>query len=155
MCINSQALRNFELISQLSTVFGSQSIVVSIDVKKNFWGKTRVCSYLGKTVPKVSILEYAQQVAEAGAGELFLTSIDREGSMSGFDLPLISAVSKAVDIPVIAHGGGGTLYHIQSAFDVGASAVSCGSSFIYQGPHKAVLINYLTEEEHQIINPVP
>jgi len=154
ICLNARAFFDLKLVTSLSEIYGCQSIVVSIDVKRNFFGKSQLFSYSGKATPKYTVEGFAKKVAEAGAGEIFLTSVEREGSMNGFDLSLISHISTAVDIPIIAHGGGGDLSHILSAFEQGASAVSCGSKFIYQGPHKAVLINYLTEEEHQVINPV-
>jgi len=154
ICINAQALSNLELISSLSEIYGSQSIVVSIDSKRNVFGKSKLFSYLGRVTPDLTVEDYARKAAEAGAGEVFLTSVEREGSMNGFDLSLISKVSSAVNIPIIAHGGGGELQHIVTAFEQGASAVCCGSKFVYQGPHKAVLINYLTEKEHLVINPV-
>ena len=92
ICINAQALINLELITNLSEIYGSQSIVVAIDSKRSFFGKSKIFSYLGRATPKLSVEDYARKAAEAGAGEIFLTSVELEGSMNGFDLPLISSV---------------------------------------------------------------
>lgn len=154
LCINANAMKKPELISILAKVFGSQSIVVGVDVTKNMFGTYKLYSHTGSGVPKKKIAEYLKNIESLGAGEIFLTSVDREGTMKGFDLALIEEAGKTVNIPVVAHGGGGNLAHMLEAFEKGASAVSCGSKFIYQGPHRAVLINYLTDEEHQIINPM-
>jgi imidazole glycerol-phosphate synthase subunit HisF len=154
ICINSSALKDLTLITELSRVFGSQSIVVAIDTKCNFLGKTKLYSHIKAKMLNIPIIQYVKDVASAGAGELFITSVHLEGSMSGFDLEQIAIISKEVNIPIIAHGGGGDLSHIISAFESGASAVCCGSKFIYQGPHKAVLINYLSVDEYLQINPI-
>ncbi len=153
VCINSQAMVDLELVTQLSKIFGSQSIVVSIDVKTTWWGKEKLFSHRHNKYDNRTVKRYAKDCADAGAGEIFLTSVDREGTMAGLDLGLIDSISRAVDIPVIAHGGAGSIEHILDAFNSGASAVSCGSKFIYEGPHRAVLVNYLSEEEYQVINP--
>jgi cyclase len=93
-------------------------------------------------------VQFAQEVEGAGAGELLLNSIERDGTMKGYDLMLLKAVTNVVNIPVVAAGGAGTLQHFQEAvMEGGASAVSAGSMFVFHGPHRAVLINYPTQEE--------
>lgn len=154
VCINSSAMTDPGLITNLAKVFGSQSVVVGVDIMKSVFGPHKLYSHIGARAPKKVFTQYLKDAESAGAGEIFLTSVDREGSMKGFDLTLVECAVNALDIPVIVNGGGGCFDHIVEAFEKGASAVSCGSKFIYQGPHRAVLINYLTEEEHQIINPM-
>ncbi|CAH1528188.1 AglZ/HisF2 family acetamidino modification protein [Vibrio rotiferianus] len=154
VAINHQSFKNKQLISDLAQVFGSQSIVLSVDIKKSFFGSYKLFSHKEKKNLSISYLKHIEECVEAGVGEVLLTSVDREGTLSGFELDLISEVSSSVSIPVIAHGGGNTLSDIQSAFESGASAVSCGAKFIYEGPHRAVLINYLNHSEYNVINPI-
>lgn len=141
--LNSSAVENPSLISRAADMFGNQSIVVSIDVKKNLFGKYRVFTHGGKRASKHDPVEFAVRMQEAGAGELFLNSIDRDGTMQGYDLDLIRRVSAAVSIPVIACGGAGSLDDFAAAVKQGgASAVSAGSLFVFQGKNRAVLITY-------------
>lgn len=146
--LNTSAAKDIELIMRASEMFGSQSIVVSIDVKKNFWGKYDVLTCCGNESLKMDPVQYAKKVEQAGAGEILLTSIDRDGVMQGYDLKLIHSVTQAVRIPVIASGGAGAVEDLAAAIQQGhASAVAAGSFFIYYGKHKAVLINVPTEQE--------
>jgi cyclase len=143
IAINSQAVENPSLISRAADLFGSQSIVVSIDVKKNLFGKYRVFTHGGKKDAKLDPVELAVQMQAMGAGELLVNSIDRDGTMEGYDLLLTRKVSEAVTIPVIACGGAGNIEDFADAIKKGgASAVSAGSMFVFQGPHRAVLITY-------------
>jgi imidazole glycerol-phosphate synthase subunit HisF len=154
VCINSEALNNLNLITQICDVFGSQSVVISIDLKKNIFGNFKIFSHSKNKYYRLTLESYLEQVVSAGAGEIFLTNINREGTMSGYDYQLIKKVSSAITIPIIANGGAGHFSHILKAFEYGASAVSCSSKFIYHGPHNAVLINYISEEEYLKINPI-
>jgi len=140
--INSYALENPEFIKEASQQFGSQSIVVSIDAKKNSRGGYEVFSNNGKKNTKLDPAKWAKQAEEMGAGEIFLSSIDRDGLMNGYDTELVEKVAKAVSIPVIACGGAGKTEDFKSAVKAGASAVSAGSMFVFFGPNRAVLINY-------------
>jgi imidazole glycerol-phosphate synthase subunit HisF len=152
--LNSYAVENPALISRAARMFGNQSIVVSIDVKKTLFGKYRVFTQGGRKASKHDPVEFAVRMQEAGAGELFLNSIDRDGTMQGYDLDLIKRVSEAVSIPVIACGGAGSLDDFAAAVKQGgASAVSAGSLFVFQGRHRAVLITYpSTKELEQKLN---
>jgi cyclase len=145
--INSQAVNKPEFILEASERFGSQSIVASIDVKKDLFGKYRVYYESGKKITSISPVEHIKRMEKLGAGEIILNSIDRDGTMEGYDKELIKTVASIVSIPVIALGGAGKLEHFREAMNAGASAVSAGSMFVYQGVHKAVLINYPTQEE--------
>lgn len=143
VAINTQALTNPSLIERAAERFGSQSVVVSIDVKKNLFGKYRVFSHGGRKSVKVDPVSFAQQMEQTGAGEILLNSMDRDGTGAGYDLELIRSVTESVRIPVIACGGAGKLDDFSSAVKTaGASAVAAGSLFVFQGPHRAVLITY-------------
>ncbi len=141
--LNTPALRNPGIIADISKAFGSQSVIVSIDVKTNFWGKQQCRGLSGKLNSKRTPVDWAKEVQDRGGGEVLLTSIDREGTWSGFDIKLIRSVTDAVSIPVIAHGGGGTVQHIGEAVKTGhASAVALGSMVVYQKKDMGVLVNF-------------
>jgi cyclase len=146
--INCFAIQDIEFIKKASDVFGSQSIIVSMDIKKNFWGAYEVFYLNGSKKTGIDPVEYAMRLEKAGAGELLLTSIDREGTWAGFDIDLIQKVSNAVSIPVIAHGGAGNIEDIGSAVKLGgASAVALGSMVVYQAKDMGVLINFPDKEK--------
>lgn len=141
--INSAAFHNPMLVCEASESAGSQSIVVAMDVKKTLFGGYEVYINNGSTRTKLNPVDYAKKMQELGAGELIVTSIDREGTGAGYDLKLISDISMAVDIPVVASGGAGKLQDFADAVVLGhASAVAAGSMFVFHGKHKAVLITY-------------
>lgn len=145
--INSYAIENPEFIKEASDEFGSSTIVVSIDVKKNIWGKKRVYTKAGTQSTPLNPIEWAQKVAEKGAGEIILNSIDHDGTMNGYDEQLIQEIAEAVDIPVVALGGAGQLKDFQNVVkNRYASAVAAGSLFVFHGPRKAVLVNYPSNE---------
>ncbi len=132
-----------ELITVLAKALGSQSIVVAIDVRRSFWGRRHVFSHSGTVNQKRDPVEWAKEVAERGAGEILLTSIDREGTWSGFDVELTQKVSEAVSIPLIAHGGAGSLQDISTVVRRGgADAVALGSLVVYQRKGLGVLVNF-------------
>ncbi|MEI6766183.1 MAG: AglZ/HisF2 family acetamidino modification protein [Bacteroidota bacterium] len=146
--INSYAVERPEFITEAADKFGSQSIVVSIDVKKNLFGKYNVYTQCGDHNTGKNPVEWAKEVERLGAGEIFINSIDREGTMEGYDIELIRAVSEAVGIPVIACGGAGTLEHLAEAINnTKASAVAAGSMFVFHKRRNAVLINYPERKE--------
>lgn len=133
ICLNSAAIENYGLIGKISRMFGSQSVIVSIDAKKSrhHFSGYQVITRCGTLPTRLDSVEWAKEVERRGAGEIFLTSIDCEGAMQGFDLELIRNVSTAVTIPVIAHGGAGTPLHCVEAIGAGASAVAAASIFHY------------------------
>jgi len=146
--LNTFALRTPGLITEMSKAFGSQSVTVSIDVKTNFWGKQQCRGLSGKLNSKRTPVDWAKEVQDRGAGEILLTSIDREGTWSGFDIELVRSVTDAVSIPVIAHGGAGTLQHIGDVVKAGrASAVALGSMVVYQKQGMGVLVNFPDEKQ--------
>ncbi|MCP4218981.1 MAG: imidazole glycerol phosphate synthase subunit HisF [bacterium] len=139
--VNSYAFENPLFIRELSEYYGSQSIVVSMDVKKNFMGKYRCYGRSGRK--STDPVEFAVNMQEYGAGEILLNSVDRDGTMSGYDIELLKQVASAVDIPVIACGGAGKPEDFREAvLEGGADAAAAGSLFVFQGVHRAVLISY-------------
>lgn len=128
--VNTAALDNLQIIKDGAKVFGSQCIVVSIDTKKMPDGAHRVMKNFGAVDTGISAVDWAKRAEEAGAGEIFLTSIDRDGSYQGYDIPLVKSVTEAVKIPVIASGGVGEWQHLVDGINLaGASAVSVGNKF--------------------------
>jgi len=141
--INSYAVENPDFITEASDLFGNSTIVVSIDVKKTYFGKKQVYTLGGNKSSRLDPVVFAKLMEEKGAGEIIINSIDKDGLMTGYDLDLIKDVSMAVRIPVIAAGGAGSIEDFKKAVNNSyASAVSAGSMFVYHGPRKAVLINY-------------
>lgn len=145
--ICTAASENPALINQAAKQFGNQSIVVSIDVKKNLLGRYHVYTHSGTRNTKRDPIHYAQEMERMGAGEIFLNSINNDGMMKGFELELINKISRAITIPLIVCGGAGTLEHVKQAVDAGATAVAAGSLFVYQNENRAVLINYPERDE--------
>ncbi|MDF2436732.1 MAG: imidazole glycerol phosphate synthase subunit HisF [Bacteroidota bacterium] len=144
--INSNAVK-LDFIREAADVFGSSTIVVSMDVKKNFWGKYEVYTKSGTSNTKMEASKFAVEINKAGAGELLVNSIDRDGVMQGYDLDLIKSISGEIDIPLIACGGAGELNHFKQAVNAGASAAAAGSMFVFHGKHRAVLISYPEQSE--------
>jgi cyclase len=145
--IQEQNFKDFELVKKISNRYGSQSVVMSIDVKKNFFNSKKVYRSSSSKYTKLDLIEFAKKGIDNGVGEILLTSVDHEGMMNGLDYELINQLSSAVDVPVIAHGGIGSIEQIKKGFKCGANAVAVGSFFVFQGPLKGVLISYLSEEE--------
>jgi imidazole glycerol-phosphate synthase subunit HisF len=146
--LNNMAIRHPELVADLAREFGSQAVVVSIDARKKLIGGYEVMGLGGTVGTGIKPVEHACRVVELGAGEILLTSIDRDGTESGYDLALIGSVAQAVTVPVIACGGAGTLEHFRAAVvDGHASAVAAGSMFVFHGKHRAVLISYPARAE--------
>ena len=147
LILNRSAVKNPVLVSEIAKQFGSQSVVVSIDYKKNLFGRQGVYIENGKTNSGLDPLTFARLMEEAGAGEIMLNSIERDGSFSGYDLEMIEKISRSINIPMIAVGGAASLSDFKEAVQHGASAVSAGSMFVFQRPHRAVLISYPSQQE--------
>jgi cyclase len=141
--LNTYPFENPEIISELARAFGSQSVIVAIDVRRGAWGRYRVFSLAGTVNRKRDPVDWAKEVERLGAGEILLTAINREGTWQGFDIELTSQVADAVTIPVIAHGGAGSIGHIGEVVKIGnASAVALGSMVVYQAKGLGVLVNF-------------
>lgn len=146
--INSKAIQDPGFVEEAAKRFGSSTIVVSIDIKRNLFSKPQVHSGNTKIRLKISPKEFAQQMENRGAGEIFLNSIDRDGTFKGYDIPLIKEISSSITIPLIACGGASNIADFTSAVNHGgASAVAAGSYFVFKGKHKAVLITYPPPDE--------
>lgn len=145
--LNTQAFVNPQLVSDAAKYVGSQSVVVSIDVKKNVWGKYKVYVRNGTVNTGIDPVEYSKKMETAGAGELLLNVIDRDGTYAGYDNELISLVSSSVNIPLVTVGGASSVEDFVNAVKAGASAVAAGSLFFFQRPHRAVLISYPSSRE--------
>ena len=145
--VNSAAIANPNLISEAAREFGSQAVVVSIDVRKGLFGRHDIRSHAGTKSARLELLEWVRMVQDRGAGEIMLTSIERDGTMRGYDLELIRQVSSVVGIPLIAGGGAGKTTDFRDAVAHGADAVAAGAMFVFHGPHRAVLITYPSRAE--------
>jgi cyclase len=128
--VNSAAVARPELVGELADVFGAQCVVLAIDAKKVGEG-WEVFVAGGRTATGIDVVEWARQGVERGAGEILLTSMDRDGTNDGYDLALTAAVAEAVGVPVIASGGAGTLEHLAEALQAGADAALAASIFHY------------------------
>jgi cyclase len=155
VCLQTAALRDPSLISRIAERFGSQAVIVSVDVKHDWLGRPRLySSTTGKTLD-MPWQEFIRRSVEAGAGEIVLNAVDRDGVMKGMDLRLIAEATASTSVPVIAIGGAGSLAHMKEAVEAGASAVSAGAFFVFQGPHRAVLITYPRYRELELLFSAP
>ncbi len=130
--VNSSALKNPNLISEASNKFGAQCVVVAIDAKKDLNGNYEIFTHGGKTPTGIDAINWAKKAESLGAGEILLTSMDKDGTKSGYDLELIKKITSQVSIPVIASGGVGTLQHLSDGIKAGASAVLAASIFHFK-----------------------
>ncbi len=130
--VNSSAVRRPELLTELAEHFGSQCVVLAIDARRESDGRYCVYTAGGRNPAGIDAIEWAREGVERGAGEILLTSMDRDGTEDGYELTLTRAVADAVDVPVIASGGAGKLEHLVDAVEEGhADAVLCASIFHY------------------------
>lgn len=145
--INTGLIRNPELIKQAAEMFGSQSVVASIDAKKDN-GQYKCCIADGSEAIDKTPVELAEEAERLGAGEIIINSIDQDGMMIGYDIDLVRSVVDAVKVPVIAIGGAGGVKDLKSVLENGhAHAAAGGSMFVYYGKLKAVLITAPSEAE--------
>lgn len=142
ICLQTGAYERLGLIEQIATKYGSSSVVVSIDLKKHWMGGYRIFSAAKRTQLPKNWQTFLQSAVDAGAGEIFLNSVDRDGTMTGMDLSMINEATALASVPFIACGGVGSREDIREGVLAGASAVGAGAYFVYQGPHRAVLISY-------------
>jgi cyclase len=143
LILNSAVLENPQLISDLARRFGSQAIIVSIDVTRDLLGRYRIVSHSATRTHGKTPVDWAREVERLGAGELLLTAVHREGTWQGFDVALTAQVTQAVGVPVIANGGAGSVADIGEVVAAGgASAVALGSLVVYQSRGMGVLVNF-------------
>jgi len=154
IAVNSYAVENPAFVKEMAGLFGNQSVIIAIDVKKKWLGKYVVCAHGGGNTTKHEPVEWAKYMEEMGAGEILLTSIDRDGTYEGYDIELIQRVTASVTIPVITCGGAGKVTDFTEAVKVGgASAVAAGSMVVYQGKKRGVLINFPARQELETALP--
>ena len=140
--VNTAAVDDPSLLTAIAGEYGSQAVIASIDVKQDWLGRSRVFTRAGTHNTGLSPRQHAETVVAKGAGEILLTSVDRDGTMNGYDLEMVRELSAAVPVPLVACGGAGTVAHLGEAINAGASAVAAGSLFVFTGSRRAVLINY-------------
>ena len=153
VALSAAALFNPELISQAAQTVGSQSIVVVIDVKKRrFSKKYDIYTHNGTKKSKWKLNDFISKLEEIGIGEIVINSIDNDGVMQGYDLPLIESIREKCSMPITVIGGAGSIRHIKNLISkfkiIGAAA---GSLFVFKGKYKAVLISYPNREERKPI----
>lgn len=140
--MNTAALENPDVLRAAADAVGSQSVVAAIDVRTSLFGSRYVSTRAGSQRFRGTLDEAIQTVERAGAGEILLQSVDRDGTMSGFDLKLIAAAARSSTLPLVALGGARGVADLALAHLSGASAVAAGSMFVFHGRHRAVLITY-------------
>lgn len=146
--INSAFRKNPELIQEASRLFGSQSVVAVIDVKKTLMGKYKVYDYSTGKTEATDLQEHLDHIQHLGAGEIVIYSVDQDGTMGGYDLQLVSEISKSVSVPLVICGGADSISSMVEVIKHGADAAAAGSIFVYSRTKtKGVLINYPTQEE--------
>ncbi|MBM3441396.1 MAG: imidazole glycerol phosphate synthase subunit HisF [Bacteroidetes bacterium] len=145
--LNTILFRDKTLIRQIANIFGSQSVVASIDVRNNWLGRSRVFGCSGTQEHGMTPIQWASMLEECGAGEIMLNAISKDGTWEGYDLALIQEVSHGIGIPLIACGGASGLGDFRMAVEAGASAVAAGSYFVFQKKGMGVLISFCTGVE--------
>ena len=148
--LNSVLFNNLNIVESLVATYGSQSIVANIDYKRAFF-RTNVYFFGGKQKSHYHPLDWAVKLAESGVGEIILNNISREGMGNGFDLDMLKKATEQIKIPIVISGGASTLNDLNLARNNGASAMAAGSMFVFKMPHRAVLINYPSDAEIEII----
>jgi cyclase len=148
VAVSAAAIANPSLLSDMAAAVGQQSVVVVLDVRKKtglFAKGYEVCTHNGKTIHKVDPVTLAKQLQDAGAGEIVINSIDRDGFMQGYDLDLAGQFRDVLKVPMTILGGAGSLEHVgQLVSRLGVVGAAAGSLFVFKGKYRAVLINYPT-----------
>lgn len=152
--LNTAAVERPHVVTEIADALGSSSTVVSIDAKKKLTGGWDTYIRRGRKKTGVTPAEAAAEAQRLGAGEILVSSIDRESTGSGYDLKLIESVAAAVTVPIIALGGAGNVDDLPRALAAGASAAAAGTMFVMNGRHRAVLISYPTPEQVRALNGV-
>jgi cyclase len=141
--LNSAALKNSGFVREAADNFGSSTITVCVDIKKNLLGKYHVYSHQDGKLPDSHYLDYIKRIEDAGAGEIILQSVDNDGVMKGYDTKLYEVVSKGINVPIVALGGAGDIHDMEKLWNQSSvNSFSAGSMFVYYGKMKGVLINY-------------
>ncbi|TKC13067.1 imidazole glycerol phosphate synthase subunit HisF [Pedobacter polaris] len=147
ICLQTAVLENLQLVRDLVDRFGSSAIVVSVDVKKDWLQRPKLFKSSNHQNSSSNWLTFIRDAVDAGAGEILLNAVDKDGTLLGPDLVIIEQASKEISAPLIALGGIASLKDIKQAVEAGASAVAAGAFFVFHGPHRAVLITYPQYQE--------
>tara|TARA_B100001057_G_scaffold455883_1_gene502776 strand:+ start:296 stop:1051 length:756 start_codon:yes stop_codon:yes gene_type:complete len=147
--INTAAVQNFNIVKESSKKFGSQCIIVAIDAKKN-GNKWEIYTHGGRIKTGINAIDFAKQMEDSGAGELLVTSMDKDGTQTGFDISLISQISSSLSIPIIASGGVGTLDHLVDGIKLGKASAVLAASIFHYGK-----FSIKEAKEHLLKNNVP
>lgn len=148
VALNTSALRDLRLVREIKDAFGAQCVVGVVDVKKSWRGSYAVHSYAGAIATQRDPVRWAQMLVDAGAGEILVQNADRDGTMEGFDLELLTQFDGKLEVPLLAAGGAGDVKDMREAFKAcNLGGIVVGARFVFYGPHRAVLITYLTPSE--------
>lgn len=144
IAVNSAALEDLSLVRDLARNFGAQSVIGVVDVKKRLLGGYTVYSHAGRRLPESDPVAWANALANAGAGEILLQNVNRDGTMAGYDLGLLRSFDERLQVPLVAAGGASSVDDMAAVLSAcRLSGLAVGARFVYQGPHRAVLISYL------------
>tara|TARA_B110001454_G_C12698864_1_gene425697 strand:- start:982 stop:1737 length:756 start_codon:yes stop_codon:yes gene_type:complete len=135
--INTAAVQNSKIVAESSKKFGSQCIVVAIDAKKNN-NSWEIFTHGGRNITKIDAIDFAKKMEDSGAGELLVTSMDRDGTQIGYDIDLMSKISSKVNIPLIASGGAGSLDHLVDGIKLGKASAVLAASIFHYGKHTII-----------------
>jgi len=143
IAVNRATISNPRLVREIADELGSQSVVASVDAKKSWAGRYRVFDSARQKLTDLDPVDHAERLVSMGAGEILVNSVDRDGTQKGYDHDLVRRFTQRLAVPVIACGGAWVMEDLRSVVrDSGASAAAAGSMFVFQGPHRAVLISY-------------
>ena len=152
IALSSAVIENPDLITQIANRVGSQSVIVVLDIKKKLLGGYEIYTHNGKKSTGINPVSFAEKAQKLGAGEIVINSIDQDGVMKGFDMSLIDKISEKISIPITVLGGAGSLEDIKKVIDRhGIIGVAAGSLFVFKGIYKAVLINYPSRAEKDLL----
>lgn len=141
--LNSSAIDNIAFVKEASDYFGSSTITVCVDIRKNLFGKYQVYSHRQQKTLSVPYIDYIKQIEDSGAGEIIIQSVDNDGMMNGYDTRLYEALSKEINIPIVALGGAGDIHDMEKLWnETAVNSFSAGSMFVYFNKMRGVLINY-------------
>jgi cyclase len=156
LALSSAALEDPALVTKIADVVGGQSVVTVLDVRRDRRGVPQVWSHNGQRNSGLAASDVAKLMADKGAGEIIINSIDNDGAMQGYDLPLVEQIVTAVSVPVTALGGAGSLAHIRELIErFGPIGAAAGSLFVFKGVYRAVLINYPSRAEKDALAHSP
>lgn len=152
LILNSVLFEEPDLVYQLSKKFGSQSVILSINIKKNIFGKYKIYNWIKKKFINIEINYFIEQFIKLGVGEIFITFVDNEGTLNGFDLLSLEKLNLNLQVPLIVNGGFNSNNDMKKCLNSNLiDAIAVGSHFVYYGPHRAVLINYPNADEKEKI----